>query len=83
MPYLDETDRERVHKHRASLPGDIAYEIVQLYNGYTYKRNKLSTNFETMAGFFGGVILGLLDIWDRKVSPYEKEKCRINGDVYD
>ena len=94
MPYLKEKDRERYTdaiveieevlierfavKH--DVAGDMNYIITEIMVGF-FNRNKL--NYSRINMFMGALECCKLELYRRLAAPYEDEKIKENGDVYD
>ena len=81
MPYITQYDRRRLKQGviKITSPGELNYlftELIQLYkdhNGESY------TTYNDIVGALEGA---KLELYRRKIAPYEDTKIKQNGDVY-
>ena len=80
MPYVERGMRDDLDErpYDAEQPGEVAYVLTMMAERYLRPK----VRFAALAGFFGGVILALAEIWWRVVRPYEDKKKEENGDVF-
>jgi hypothetical protein len=87
MPYIEQKERELiVDKYEVvdpvfiSNPGQLNYALTILVRGYI--RNK-GLNYQTINDILGALEGCKLETYRRVASPYEDEKRKLNGDVFD
>lgn len=81
MPYIEESRRKAFH-HKLlcmSTPGDLNYLITQLCQEYKELRGECYQTYNDIMGALEGA---KLELYRRKVAPYEDKKIKDNGDVY-
>ena len=81
MPYIDRVNRIEIDDNGL----EAVYNIGGLNYFITTSILKYLGDVESYTRY--NEIIGLLEaikqeFWDRKVRPYEQEKCKLNGDVY-
>lgn len=80
MPYISQEARERLLKTSAypATSGELNFLVTMLVNEY------LGTNpgYQAYNDAIGVLECAKLELYARRVRPYEDEKCQINGDVY-
>ena len=81
MPYITEEDRRNVSlTQRPGSPGELNYMITLLCKNYLYQHGISYTNMKEIVGVLE---CAKMELYRRVAVPYEEEKCKINGDVYD
>jgi|TARA_Y100000296_G_C5076666_1_gene207686 hypothetical protein len=81
MPYITEEDRRNVSlTQRPGSPGELNYMITLLCKNYLYQHGISYTNMNEIVGVLE---CAKMELYRRVAVPYEEEKCKINGDVYD
>ena len=81
MPYIEDIDKEMLDngtKHPIGA-GELNYKITRLLQEYL-KWNKVS--YQSFNDIMGALEGAKLEIYRRKIAPYEDEKIKKNGDVY-
>jgi hypothetical protein len=86
MPYIKQEDRERLcgdAVYDGELPtpqnaGELNYIFTCLMDNYL--RENLS--YQKINDCIGALEGAKLELYRRVATPYEIEKCKINGDVY-
>lgn len=86
MPYIDSKTRNTISldvsfgSPEGFTPGALNYVLTTIINGYLKHRGKSYTVMNEIVG----VLEQVKDEFQRRVvHPYENEKCRKNGDVYE
>jgi len=87
MPYLNETDRVRLEALKKSIesapiwsPGDLNYLFTLLIKRYL-EHNGMG--YGHCNDVIGALECCKLELYRRKVAPYEDLKIKENGDVYE
>ena len=81
MPYLDRDIRYYVDKHGSSVAGELNYELTQVIIGYMNRNGILSYQ---LCNDIVGALDNCKDEFRRRVQhPYEDEKIKENGDIYE
>lgn len=80
MPYIKPEDRNKLEDDigRIESPGELNYLITLLINDY------ISTNeecYQTYNDIMGALEGAKLELYRRKIAPYEDQKIKENGDV--
>lgn len=89
MPYIKQEDRQVIDNIvdmimvSVDVKGDLArgkmnYMIHKLYVEF---EKKYGRRYNYMKDFEGELLMTLLEIYARRVYPYEQIKCRQNGDL--
>jgi hypothetical protein len=79
MPYIKQPDRDRVDM--MGLPenaGELNYAITQLVFKYLGR----VPNYQRYNDVLGALEGAKLELYRRKIAPYEDDKIAQNGDVY-
>lgn len=81
MPYIDQNRRKAFHQKLDWMknPGDLNYLITQLCQEYKEINGERYATYNDIIGVLEGV---KLEMYRRKVAPYEDKKIQENGDVY-
>ncbi len=86
MPYINQTRRDALFNcsntdcnSEMMTSGELNYMITILITEYL-AFNKLS--YATINDVIGALECSKLEFVRRIVEPYEKKKCKLNGDVY-
>ena len=80
MPYIKAEDRIKVAVRGAFTPGELAYLITLDVLAYA---NTVPPNFETYNAIVG-VLDNVKDEFKRRIlNPYEDQKRKENGDVFE
>lgn len=88
MPYITKDDREKYNIHIRTLNNEIdrlnPYDISGHLN---YIITKLLINTNPKKYYEYNTLIGVLEsakleLYRRKIAPYENLKCELNGDVY-
>lgn len=84
MPYIKQEDRKYLDNIVNDIiingmkPGNLNYLLHKLYVEYEKQYGRKYVNMQM---FEGELFMTILEIYARRVYPYEKIKCRQNGDV--
>lgn len=80
MPYIVQSRRIQLAEHQIAVTaGELTYKITLLLRSYLKDHGESYTTYATMLGALRGAEL---DLWDRKVRPYEHGRRAENGDVW-
>ena len=80
MPYVDEKARERLND--GSIPkkaGELNYSITRMIWSYILLKGESYQTYNDIMGALEGV---KLELYRRKIAPYEDLRKEANGDVY-
>jgi hypothetical protein len=85
MPYIKEQDRDRLFSGGLELPkprtaGELNYIFTCLIDNYL--GNGQNVSYQRINDCIGALEGAKLELYRRVATPYEIEKCNINGDVY-
>jgi hypothetical protein len=94
MPYINEAHRKKYEKPLQEIitqlnidgvsglypVGNLNYIISEIVN-QTLKRQGL--RYQTINAIIGALECCKLELYRKVARPYEDEKCKINGEVYD
>jgi len=84
MPYIKQDRREYLEPyfadivHRLLSEGDLNYVITRLVQEFV---KDLGNNYAAFNSAIGVLECAKLELYRRKVAPYEDTKIRVNGDV--
>lgn len=78
MPYISRDRKDEIGLHPQSV-GELTYAIQQVLKRYI---DGVEPSYQTYAECLGALRGAELDLWDRKVQPYEVAKREQNGDVW-
>jgi len=79
MPYIKKERRKDVIVSGALNAGELNYEITQIINRYLIKKEE---KYQTYNDIIGALEGAKLELYRRKIAPYEDMKKDANGDVY-
>lgn len=82
MPYIDSKTKERIEPHDSSsirTAGELNYTITTLIKGYLEFKGE---SYQTYNDIMGALEGAKLELYARKVRPYEDKKIKENGDVW-
>ncbi len=87
MPYITQEERDKLDTG-GGVPtnaGQLNYLITKLCMQYTYGSNqkdgKIIPNYERFNAVIGVLECAKLEVYRRRVGPYEDYKLTLNGDV--
>jgi hypothetical protein len=89
MPYIEKSRRERfdwlidnlaAELEANGITGNLNYVLYRLFLKYT-KLNGMS--YKNSRDFIGELECVKLELYRRKIVPYEQKKIKNNGDIYD
>ena len=85
MPYVDVITRRKLFDLREELalilqsPGELNYLVTNLINTYLASKGE---SYQTYNDIMGALEGAKLELYRRKIAPYEDKKIKKNGDVY-
>lgn len=79
MPYIDTKTKDKVHQFGPRTPGELNFAITEILIGYLKEKKESYQTYNDMMGAMNG---SLLELYRRKIIPYEDKKIEANGDVY-
>ena len=81
MPYIKEERRREFHRTLGAAQdvGELNYQITCLINKYMFVKGE---SYQTYNDIMGALEGAKLELYRRKIAPYEDKKCEENGDVY-
>ena len=80
MPYIKPETRDVMLVCRPSRPGDLAFKLAAHINQYLQGNGR---SFQTFCEVEGVLQCLSKEIYRRLTAPYEDEKIKQNGDVFD
>lgn len=81
MPYIDQEARNRlVAGGSPETVGELNYFVTVLLLDYLWRKGWSYTTYNEVVGVLE---CAKLEMYRRRVAPYEDTKCTINGDVFD
>jgi len=81
MPYIKQIDRH-VAEDAAKLPetaGELNYLFTRTIVNYIFIKHE---SYQTYNDIIGALEGAKLELYRRKIAPYEQKKMEENGDVY-
>ena len=79
MPYIDTKTKDKVHQFGPRTAGELNFAITEVLIGYLKEKKESYQTYNDMMGAMTG---SLLELYRRKIVPYEDRKIEANGDVY-
>ena len=80
MPYIKPKDRERMNDGKVPLNcGELNYDFTQMIKAYVFIKGE---SYQTYNDILGALEGAKLELYRRKIAPYENNKIQENGDVY-
>ena len=81
MPYIKEERRREFRRTLSAAQdvGELNYQITCLINKYMFVKGE---SYQTYNDIMGALEGAKLELYRRKIAPYEDKKCEENGDVY-
>lgn len=86
MPYIKKEDREKFDEYEVDElaatctgPGELNYLLTRILVGYVEYRGE---SYATYNEVIGVLECAKMELARRRLSIYEDEKCKSNGDVY-
>ena len=80
MPYIKQQDKDALRHRPAETPGELNYSITTIAQAYIHTHGLSYKNINDVLGALEGA---KLEFYRRIAAPYEDEKMKENGDVYD
>lgn len=81
MPYINKKLRTPVMKAGASNVGELTYALTRTVVDYLDRLSD-QARYRDLAEVLGALEATKLELYRRRIAPYEDEKCAENGDVY-
>ena len=78
MPYIKQENRAKAEISPTN-PGELNYAFTQLINYYW----GLDPNYQSINDIIGALEGAKMEFYRRVAVPYEEQKIKENGDVYD
>ena len=79
MPYIDTQTKDKVRQFGPRTAGELNFAITEVFIGYLKEKKE---SYQTYNDIMGALVGSLLELYRRKVIPYEDGKIEDNGDVY-
>jgi len=79
MPYINPVDRCRVYIEHPRTAGELNFLFTTLIIEYIEKKGE---SYQTYNDIIGALEGSKLELYRRKIAPYEDKKIIDNGDVY-
>ena len=79
MPYIDTQTKDKVHQFGPRTPGELNFALTEVIIEYLKEKKE---SYQTYNDIIGASIGSLLELYRRKIIPYEDKKIDENGDVY-
>lgn len=79
MPYIKPEDRCRVYIEHPRTAGELNFLFTTLIIEYLEKKGESYQTYNDIVGALEGC---KLELYRRKIAPYEDKKIEENGDVY-
>lgn len=80
MPYLTQKDKTDLETRRPATSGELNYAITLLLRQFWVNSPR---NYQSINNIVGAVEGAKQEFIRRVVNPYEDEKIKSNGDVYE
>lgn len=80
MPYISEKEKEALDKSGPQSPGQLNFTLTKVIQFYLSRKGMSYTSFNDVIGALEAC---KLEFYRRVVTPYEENKMKENGDVYD
>lgn len=80
MPYIKQQDREYLRERNPHTAGELNYLITQLIISYMNGGKECYQAYNDCLGALEGA---KLELYRRKIAPYENKAIEKNGDVYE
>jgi len=78
MPYIKK-DRSSILHYGASNAGELNFFITSAIKNYIERKGE---RYQTYNDIMGALEGAKLELYRRKIAPYEDKKMKDNGDVY-
>lgn len=82
MPYIPQRRRNQIHDDIQVQPvnsGELNYKFTNIINDFLNYQGECYENYNAILGALEGA---KLELYRRKIAPYEDKKIEENGDVY-
>jgi len=79
MPYISSKEIEYVDSHGPDNPGHLNYVLTKCIQFYVTKKG---LSYKTINDVVGALEGCKLEFYRRCAAPYEDEKAKTNGDIY-
>ena len=80
MPYITQKDKEALDKDGPKTTGQLNFTFTKIIQFYLSRKGMSYSSFNDVIGALEAC---KLEFYRRVVSPYEDNKIKENGDVYD
>ena len=81
MPYIQQKDRAKVAEAGPTSAGELNYAITMLVMKYLRRNDGIYT-YKDLNDAIGALEACKLEFYRRVIVPYEDQKIKSNGDVY-
>lgn len=78
MPYIEQQKREDLNSILPTTAGELNFLIHSIVNEYFSMKDE---SYQAYNDIIGAIECAKLEIYRRKVSPYEEQKLKQNGDI--
>ena len=81
MPYIKQEQRKRIMEEANILnAGELNFIFTEMIQGYLEDKGE---SYQTYNDIMGALMGAMLELYRRRIGPYENKKIAENGDVYD
>lgn len=78
MPYIEQQKREDLNSILPTTAGELNFLIHSIVNEYFSMKDE---SYQAYNDIIGAIECAKLEIYRRKVTPYEEQKLKQNGDI--
>lgn len=78
MPYIEQQKREDLNSILPTTAGELNFLIHSIVNEYFSMKDE---SYQAYNDIIGAIECAKLEIYRRKVAPYEEQKLKQNGDI--
>lgn len=82
MPYIDDESRRLVDERGPATVGELTYRLTTECLAWLDVFGTQTTDFRRIASVLGALEATKLELYRRRIAPYEDRKAEENGDVY-
>lgn len=81
MPYIKDEDRYKIRAStkKYEVAGELNYRLTTIIQKYIEDKGECYQTYNDIIGALEGA---KLELYRRKIAPYEDKKIKENGDVY-